>query len=54
MRQPNYRALNALAEIRDYLREIDPKGAKALMQNFNQVAKSLGGEDNWMIEKLGQ
>ena len=45
---PNYKALNALAEIRDYMRETgqipDP-----ICDDFNRVAKSLGADPDWCM-----
>lgn len=43
---PNYKALNALAEIRDYMRETS-RIPDAIVEDFNQVATSLGGSPEW-------
>lgn len=46
----NYKALSALAEIRDYLREINSPVPAPIVNDFNVVAKSLGGSEDWMIQ----
>jgi hypothetical protein len=45
----NYKALNALAEIRQYMRE-NGGIPDAIRDDFNQVAKSLGSSPDWCMK----
>lgn len=60
-----YEALNALANIRDYLRQLQHELGKAnpekhsqcvplaTVEDFNLVAKRLGADTGWMIYGIG-
>jgi len=49
-----YEALNALAEIRDYLRGLDANKEIPILivDDFNIVARKLGAADHWCKQKL--
>lgn len=48
---PNYKALNSLAEVRDWVRDyLHHDIPDAIVDEFNQVAKSLGASADWMMK----
>lgn len=51
MTNKQQRALNALSDIRDYVKETaDADDYNMLVENFNLVARGLGGCDRWAVE----